>query len=33
MLLARGVRILSMSPRLLASAKQAIATVDLGRTS
>jgi phosphotransferase system enzyme I (PtsI) len=33
LLLARGVRILSMSPRLLASAKQAIATLDLGRTS
>jgi phosphoenolpyruvate-protein phosphotransferase (PTS system enzyme I) len=32
LLLARGLRILSMSPRLLASAKQAIATIDLGRT-
>ncbi|MFY8039987.1 MAG: phosphoenolpyruvate--protein phosphotransferase [Bosea sp. (in: a-proteobacteria)] len=32
LLLARGLRILSMSPRLLASAKQAIAAIDLGRT-
>lgn len=32
LLLARGVRILSMSPRLLASAKQAIAAIDLGGT-
>jgi phosphotransferase system enzyme I (PtsI) len=32
LLLVRGVRILSMSPRLLASAKQAIAAIDLGGT-